>query len=86
MIHESRYWKAPLLDAKKRLLAVAEPGELSEEHLAQIERDLFIGFYAIRKLLDAPGKLSDATHAMTVSLEWHPNRVSVTQRNSRQNR
>jgi hypothetical protein len=82
LIHESYYWKAPLLEAVTRLRAFTVPGEISEQQLAQIERDLFVGFYAIRKLLDAPGKLTDATHATNVSLERHPNRVAVTWRNN----
>ncbi|GGA21939.1 hypothetical protein [Dyella nitratireducens] len=82
MIHESCYWKLPLLEAATRLQALTGPGELGEEQLAQIERDLFISFYAIRKLLEAPAKLTDAAHALNVSLTCHPNREPVTHRNN----
>lgn len=39
--------------------------------MVRIEKEAFIGFYSIRKLLDAH-KVSDSTQAATVELRWHP--------------
>jgi hypothetical protein len=39
--------------------------------MAQIERDLFIGCYSIRKLLHTPAKLTDACRAFKVQLRCH---------------
>ncbi|MGN7100331.1 hypothetical protein ACTHR6_01895 [Ralstonia holmesii] len=71
MIYESRYWKRPLLRAATWLerLRVQEAHE--ERDLVRIERELFVGFYAIRKLLDT-FKVSTSTRKTTFSMSWSP--------------
>lgn len=53
MIWESWYWKQPLLEMADRLEHLKTASALSDEELAQVERDIFIGFYSVRKLLEA---------------------------------
>lgn len=70
MISESRHWKEPLL----RTAAWLERWRFSEEcvdrNMVRIERELFIGFYAIRKLLDT-FKVSPETRQQTYAMLWH---------------
>jgi hypothetical protein len=73
VISESRYWKQPLVTYASRLAKLARARCLSERKLAHAERDLFFGFYAVRKLLDSPGKISDKVAAMQVELTCYPN-------------
>jgi len=67
MIWESYYWKTPLLRMARRLRALKTAGELSEKQLVQIERDIFIGFYSIRKLFETFGVMTDAARSLQVS-------------------
>jgi hypothetical protein len=57
----------------ERLRELKSKSELTEDELAQIERDIFIGFYSVRKLLDAQTKITDATKNSKIRLSWHPN-------------
>jgi hypothetical protein len=82
MIWESCHWKQPLLDMADRLADWQSSNDLSDEALAQIERDIFIGFYSIRKLVEAPTKLTDETRSLTIHLDKYPNLKPVTWRNS----
>ena len=50
---------------------------MSEQALTQIERDVFIGFYSIRKLMDKPGALTDATRVSTWQCNVYPNKDRV---------
>ncbi len=61
MIYESRYWKEPLIESAAVLEDFAQQQiELSEEDATKIEKEIFIGFYAIRKLMDTV-KITDST-------------------------
>lgn len=82
MIWESWHWKQPLLKMADRLAQFKASNELSDEELAQVERDIFIGFYSVRKLLEAPAKITDKTHNLSVPLRKHPNLKRVTWRNN----
>lgn len=68
MIQESCYWKEPLLKAAEWLecLIISENEELE----VRVEREIFIGFYSIRKLLDT-FKISHSTRAFLVTLQSH---------------
>lgn len=68
MIHESKYWKDPLLRAATWLsnLRVSDD-ELGEKSLVRAEREIFIGFYAIRKLLET-FKISKTTKELKLEL------------------
>lgn len=82
MICDSWYWKQPLLDMSDRLARFKVSSDLSDEEFAQVERDIFIGFYSVRKLLEAPGKISDKTRSLSLTLRKHPNLKRVTWRNN----
>lgn len=83
MIWESWYWKQPLRRFEKRLKALKASPEPSEEQLVQLEKDIFIGFYSVRKLFETPTKVTDATKATKLKLSWHPNnRKKVTWHNN----
>jgi hypothetical protein len=82
MIGESSYWKKPLLNIAKRLRRFKTNTEITEAQLATIERDIFIGFFSVRKLFDAITKVTDATKLSKVQLLWHPNLKAVTWRNN----
>lgn len=75
MIGESCYWKDPLLKSAVRFKAFSIK-ELEESDLVQIERDVFIGFYSIRKLMDT-FKICDKIKQWKLSLGCHPNKGEV---------
>jgi hypothetical protein len=86
MIHESWYWKQPLLEMAERLRSFKEKSTeelLSDELSAQIERDIFIGFYSVRKLIEAAAKVTDATKSSHWQVSCYANRKSVAWRNDR---
>lgn len=66
MIRESGYWKQPLLEMADRLEHLKAVSALFGEELAQVERDIFIGFYSVRKLLEAPAKITDETRHRSI--------------------
>lgn len=82
MIWESWYWKKPLLEMAGRLREFKFTADLNGEQLAQIERDIFIGFYSVRKLIETITKVTDATKSMQVQVGWHPNQKHVNWRNN----
>ncbi len=82
MIWESWPWKKDLLATAARLRAFMTTVSLSDEDMGQIERDIFIGFYSVRKLCETVTKLTDATKLMQVQLSWYPNLRSVNWRNN----
>lgn len=71
MICESHYWKRPLLRTATWLERWRLDENVSERDLARIERELFVGFYAIRKLLET-FKVSPSTRQRTYLLVWSP--------------
>lgn len=74
MISESHYWKGPLLTGAKVIRKIMGKMDASEAEFARVEREIFIGFYAIRKLLEATGKLSSETHLLKLSLTRYKKR------------
>ena len=82
MIRESCYWKKPLLEMADRLRDCKTAGDLNEEQVSQIERDIFIGFYSVRKLIETITKVSDATKSMQIQVGWYPNQKHVHWRNN----
>ncbi len=81
MIWESMYWKKPLLRAASWLEKVKIDDETYEQTLVKVEKEVFFGFYAIRKLLDTL-KVSDKTKNMSFSLKWYPCIKSVDYMNA----
>jgi hypothetical protein len=82
MIWESWYWKQPLIETAQRFKKLKNVAEPTEDQLVQLEKDIFIGFYSIRKLFEAVTKVTDATRKSTLQLSCHPNRRPVTWRTS----
>ena len=74
MITESYCWKKPLLSGARVIRRYMDLKSLSDAKFARIEREIFVGFYAVRKLLEATGKVSPETRAMQVSFKWYPKR------------
>lgn len=71
MIHESRYWKTPLLRAATWLERLRVEEETSERSLVRVEREVFVGFYAIRKLIST-FKISKSTKQLKFDIQWSP--------------
>ncbi|OPA94973.1 hypothetical protein BFW87_13015 [Pseudomonas fluorescens] len=63
MIHESYYWKNPLLRSSRWLEKAIVDEKTSERIFARAEREIFVGFYAVRKLLET-FNLSTKTKAL----------------------
>lgn len=70
LISESFYWKDPLLKTAAYLGRVRLSESTQGKTFARIEKELFIGFYAVRKLLDT-FTVTDATRAMTFDVTVH---------------
>jgi hypothetical protein len=68
VIHESSYWKEPLLVAADFLEELQLSYEESEDELAKAEREILIGFYTIRKLLDT-FKVSEETKRLKFDIK-----------------
>ena len=81
MISESYYWKESLLECANRLASYSKLKDINLRDLVQIEKDIFISFYSIRKLMDT-AKISDSTRELEVNLGWSPNLKNVTMLNS----
>ena len=75
MITESYYWKKPLLTGAKFIQKYMDAENITDAQFARIEREIFIGFYSIRKLLEATAKVSVETRDMKVALKWYPKRA-----------
>ncbi len=75
MITESYYWKKALLAGAKVIRKRMDAEDISEAQFARIERKIFIGFYAIRKLLEATGKVSAETRVMKIALKRYEKRA-----------
>lgn len=82
MVWESENWKQPLLKLAKRLKTLKASKDLSDDQLAQVERDVFIGFYSVRRLIETPTKVTDRTRKLSLSLMKYANVKPVTWRNN----
>lgn len=71
MIYESQYWKQPLVRSARWLeKVIIEEGDSGERNLARAERELFMGFYSVRKLLET-FNLSQTTRQLTYDLTFY---------------
>lgn len=59
MIHESSYWKDDLLKLARTLERRIIQTRWGEKNLSVVEKEIFLGFYAIRKLIESK-KISDS--------------------------
>jgi len=81
LISESYYWKESLLECANNLERYSKLKDIKPKDLVEIEKDIFISFYSIRKLMDTP-KISDSTRELKINLNWSPNLKNVTMLNS----
>jgi len=72
VIHESYYWKQPLLESAMKFKEYQALEEIDEERYVKIEHDVFIGFYSIRKLLESDTKITDSLKNQKYDLGFFP--------------
>lgn len=70
MIYESRFWKNDLLKQAKSLRSRLTQKRWSETSLARLEQTVMLGFYSIRKLIEAK-KLSDSVENQLIDTNLH---------------
>ncbi len=70
MIYESHYWKDDLLKQAQVLTRRRHQRRWPESSFAHVEQSVMLGFYSIRKLLEA-GKLSDDVANQSVRIAAH---------------
>ena len=73
MIWDSRYWKTDLLKYARDLRRRRTQRRWSDSSFARIERNVMLGFYAIRKLIDAH-KLSTHLVEQLISFSCFPSK------------
>jgi len=71
MIWESSYWKDDLLKSAEFLSKKQKQRVWPDRSLTNIEKILFLGFYAIRKLIESK-TLSDKTEALKIRANSYP--------------
>lgn len=71
MIWESHPWRAELVKVADRLARQRERGTLTEAGAFRLERDLMVGAYAIRKLMEAK-KLATSLEQTTYRVRCYP--------------
>ncbi len=79
MIWESSYWKDDLIKSRKKLDQWARIN-LNEQSLIAIEKTLMLGFYSIRKLIEAK-KISTHIEAANIEVVEYPSVKNVTRMN-----
>src|ERR1035437_7373068 len=80
MIHESKYWKDELLVVSRKLKTWKKLKNFSrlEGKLFRIEKNIFIGAYAVRKLLDSYKVASNLSNMPLNIVRYSPNGKEVT--------
>ena len=71
MIWDSSYWKDDLLRRAKGLQRRRSQKEWGQAALSRVEQDLMLGFYSVRKLIEA-SKLSDAVAQQVIRVSVYP--------------
>ncbi|MBN4073553.1 hypothetical protein JYT23_01810 [Mariprofundus ferrooxydans] len=71
MIYESSYWKDDLLKLAKKLELRLIQKRWSERSFYAVEKELFLGFYVIRKLIES-NKVSESIKNKTYQLHEFP--------------
>ncbi|MDO9420419.1 MAG: hypothetical protein Q7T66_07145 [Herminiimonas sp.] len=83
MILESWYWKQSLLETAQRIKSLKAAENVSEEQIVLLEKDIFVGFYSVRKLVETQVKVSDVVRHISLPICWYPNKgIKVTWRNN----
>lgn len=78
---ESLYWKEELARIARSIHPVAEPRRWSERAVCTVERDVMIGFFIVRRMLELR-KVSSHTAKMQLDVYSAPVTKSVTKINS----
>ena len=78
MLTSALHWKQELLKSAARLENEATQKRWTDQSAFIVERDVMVGAYAIRKLLEAPGRMSDQARQLQVPVLSHP--LSTTTR------
>lgn len=75
MITESYYWKKPLLDTAEKIskTTIAAESKDFDEIYNTLEREISIGFYSIRKLLDTKATITDELRSSLFEIEVFKN-------------
>lgn len=78
MIYESKPWKTQLLRSASWLekLVIDKDEGIAERQLYRLEKELLIGFYSIRKLLETY-KVSDTLKNSLLFIECHPTKSRI---------
>lgn len=71
MIYESESWKEPLRRTARWLKKTRVVVGFEERVLVKAEREIFLGFYAARKLLDTY-KVSESINKPRYKISYHP--------------
>lgn len=77
MIHESSYWKNDLLKLASRLERRLIQTRWAANNIYTLEKEIFIGFYSIRKLIESK-KVSDNLSSKKYSIHEFPYRGNPT--------
>ena len=77
MIWESSFWKEPLIHSASYLARVRMSERTRVQTLVRIEKEFFLGFYAIRKLIEAR-KVSDHLKTLPLDLSFYKSRREVS--------
>lgn len=77
MIWESSNWKEPLIETANYLKRVRLTERTTEKTYVRIEKEVLIGFYSVRKLLDTY-KVSDACKKQKYSIDYYKNIKAIT--------
>ncbi|BAY50651.1 hypothetical protein SAMD00079811_82820 (plasmid) [Scytonema sp. HK-05] len=70
MIYESRFWKNDLLKQAKSLRSKTIQKRWTENSFARLEQSVMLGFYSIRKLIEAK-KLSDSVANQSITVRFY---------------
>lgn len=77
MIYESSDWKPPLIRAARWLERAQATDRAQTRVLARVEREIFVGFYVIRKILET-FNVSSSTRVLTWKLTCYKPQKGVT--------
>ena len=75
MIWESHYWKEDLLRRAKDLVRRKDQRKWFDSSFANLEQNLMIGFYSVRKLIEAR-KISDSSVDKKIAVTKYPAKKS----------
>lgn len=71
MIHDSYYWKDDLLKLSRKLESRLLQTRWGDRNFYIIEKEIFIGFYSVRKLIESK-KISDSIKSKSYEIKEFP--------------